>query len=360
MSRCFLLSFVLVTLLVAWVFPASAVGQGQISPNPNPQGNTIELGSGSNWYNDVQFSNYGDLENSGTLLNSRMLVTYGGLTNHGMFENGDEIFNYGGMLNSGTFANVAKGKLTNIGTLTHNGMLINTGEMTNTGAVTSNGTLTNEFGGTLTNSGTFNNDGTVTNNGTLMTSGTFNNNGTLNGDGIVSGLFTDLGILAPGNSAGVLTFSGNLIKTGGSLEIELGGIFDGGGDKSLTEFDWLDVSGVFNIAGTLDVQLINDFQLDELYTFEIINLDGKLTGQFDGLGEGDVVGNFGGVDLFITYAGGDGNDVVLFNNLVSIPEPGAVGLLILGLGWFASRRRQRTMTQGNDHIRERSHNGTIT
>ena len=345
MSRCNPLPITFFMLLVEWVLPSFAVGQGQISPNPNPQGNTIELGGGATWFNDVLFSNYGDLENFGTLLNSRMLVTYGGLTNQGIFENGDEIFNYGGMLNSGTFENVAKGKLTNIGTLTQNGMLINTGEMTNTGAVTSNGTLTNAFGGTLTNSGTFTNDGTVTNNGTLMTSGTFTNNGTLNGDGIVSGLFTDLGILAPGNSAGVLTFAGNLVKTGGSLEIELGGIFDGGGDKSLTEFDWLDVSGVFNIAGTLDVQLINDFQLqlDELYTFEIVNLDGKLNGQFDGLGEGDVVGNFGGVDLLITYAGGDGNDIVLFNNSTSIPEPAAVGLLMLGMGWCGTRRRPRMM-----------------
>ena len=281
MSRCYLLPIAIVALMVAWMFPSSAVGQGQISPNPNPQGNTIMLDNGSNWFNDLQFSNYGDLENSGTLINSRMLSSYGGLINNGMFENGDEIFNYGGMLNSGTFENVGKGKLTNIGTLTHDGMLINTSEMTNTGAVTSNGTLTNAIGGKLTNSGTFTNDGTVTNHGTLMTSGTFTNNGTLNGDGIVSGLFTDLGILAPGNSAGVLTFSGNLIKTGGSLEIELGGIFDGGGDKSLTEFDWLDVSGVFNIAGTLDIQLINGFQLDDLYTFKIINFEGKRTGQFE-------------------------------------------------------------------------------
>lgn len=156
---------------------------------------------------------------------------------------------------------------------------------------------------------------------------------------IVSGLFTDEGILAPGDSLGVLTFSGNLFKTAGSLEIELGGIFNGGGDKSLTEFDWMDVEGVFNIAGTLDVTLVNGSQIDDQYAFEIVNLEGTLTGQFDGLGEGASVGNFGGVDLFITYFGGDGNDVVLFTNSSSIPEPNFFGLLMLGMGWFTARRR---------------------
>ena len=145
----------------------------------------------------------------------------------------------------------------------------------------------------------------------------------------------------------MLAVTESLIKTGGKLEIELGGTFDGGGDNSLTEFDWLDIDGDLELAGVLDVQLINDFLLDDLFTFEIINLgvDSTLTGQFDGLSEGGLVGNFGGADLFITYAGGDGNDIVLYNNSTSIPEPISTSLLIFGLGGFVARRRSRICLQ---------------
>ena len=37
--------------------------------------------------------------------------------------------------------------------------------------------------------------------------------------------------------------------------------------------------------------------------------------RFDGFLEGALVGSFGGTNLFITYTGGDGNDVTLFTQL---------------------------------------------
>ena len=37
-----------------------------------------------------------------------------------------------------------------------------------------------------------------------------------------------------------------------------------------------------------------------------------VSGAFTGLGEGDLVGTFGDMELFITYAAGDGNDIALF------------------------------------------------
>jgi len=52
-------------------------------------------------------------------------------------------------------------------------------------------------------------------------------------------------------------------------------------------------------------------------SFNLLRVEGTLTGEYDGLGEGDLVGSFGGENLFITYAGGDGNDVALF----TVPEP---------------------------------------
>ena len=78
-------------------------------------------------------------------------------------------------------------------------------------------------------------------------------------------------------------------------------------------------------------------ELTEEMSFNILRVGGTLTGQYDGLDEGSRVDNFSGQDLFITYAGGDGNDVTLF----TVPEPTTVLIwsMLAGLG-FAVRRLQ--------------------
>ena len=203
------------------------------------------------------------------------------------------------------------------------------------------GELTNY--GELTNTGTLTNAGTLTNDGILNTSsGTFINNGTINGGGTILGHINDSGTLSPGTlspgtSADIVTIDGNWIKTGGSKEVDLGGLFSGGSDKSRTEFDWVDVTGNVELAGLLDVQLIDGFNLFRGMSFDILRVGGTLTGQYDGLGEGALVGNFGGEDLFITYTAGDGNDVSLYTN--PVPEPTTLLLALFGLALLPHRRR---------------------
>jgi hypothetical protein len=77
----------------------------------------------------------------------------------------------------------------------------------------------------------------------------------------------------------------------------------------------------------LDVYLIDNFQLLAGMSFDILKVGGTLTGQYDGLGEGSLVGNYSGTDLHITYLGGDGNDVTLY----TIPEPTTLLLALLAL-----------------------------
>ena len=78
-----------------------------------------------------------------------------------------------------------------------------------------------------------------------------------------------------------MTIDGDYFKRAGSKHIELGGLFDGDGDKSLTEFDWIGVTGNVELAGLLDVQLIEGFELHPGMSFEFLLVGGTLTGQYD-------------------------------------------------------------------------------
>jgi hypothetical protein len=100
--------------------------------------------------------------------------------------------------------------------------------------------------------------------------------------------------------------SGNLSLTAGdSLAIRIGGTSPG-------QFDTLSIGGNATLAGALNVSLQGGFTLSFDDTFEIVDIIGSTSGMFEGLGETALVGNYGGTDLFITYTGGDGNDVDLF------------------------------------------------
>jgi probable HAF family extracellular repeat protein len=141
-----------------------------------------------------------------------------------------------------------------------------------------------------------------------------------------------LGDLRPGNSPASVLMDGNLyFGSGTDSYFELGGL-------DIGQFDQILVTGELGLAGELSVSLIDGFQLSYNQEFLIANVGHSLVGQFTGLGEGSRVGTFNGIDLFISYAGGNGNDVLLFS---AIPEPGCAGLLlILGSGIALSRNRR--------------------
>jgi hypothetical protein len=126
---------------------------------------------------------------------------------------------------------------------------------------------------------------------------------------------------------------GNLCLGGGTdTFIDLAGL-------GLGEFDQMVVTGDLNLAGDLFVDLIDGFELSFNDEFLIADVGGSLLGQFNGLGEGDLVGNFGGFDLFISYTAGNGNDISL---ATAVPEPGMAGILALaGIGCLIFRRRSR-------------------
>ena len=118
---------------------------------------------------------------------------------------------------------------------------------------------------------------------------------------------------SPGDSPASVTIEGNLVYGSGStLTIELGGLLEG-------EFDQLEILGNATLNGELVVELLDEFTPSIGDQFEILDVDGTLSGQFTGLSEGSLVDTIDTVDLFISYLGGDGNDVVLFADTAGLP-----------------------------------------
>ena len=62
-----------------------------------------------------------------------------------------------------------------------------------------------------------------------------------------------------------------------------------GAFKPLTEFDWLDVTGNVELAGAIDVYLIDSFELLAGMSFDILKVGGTFTGQYDGLPFGRAI-----------------------------------------------------------------------
>ena len=125
--------------------------------------------------------------------------------------------------------------------------------------------------------------------------------GTFAAETVQFDLVNDGGTIAPGSSPGITEVAGNLTINAGTLAIEL----------AAETHDQLIVTGDAQLGGTLALSLLDGLTLDAGFAAEIVDVAGALSEQFDGLGEGSLVGNFG-ENLYITYAGGDGNDVVLF------------------------------------------------
>ena len=171
--------------------------------------------------------------------------------------------------------------------------------------LTANNTYT---GGTTIDGGTLlanNTTGSATGSGSVAV----NTGGTLGGTGSVAGIVTvnSGGTLAPGVSPGTLTVEDIVFNAGSTFAVELAG--DGG--VAGVDFDQLVVNNGATLGGTLDLSLVNPFTLSPGLSFEILDVGGSLAGTFSGLSQGALVGNFGGTDLFINYAAGDGNDISL-------------------------------------------------
>ncbi len=167
--------------------------------------------------------------------------------------------------------------------------------------------------------------------------GALSGNGQINSIGVVA----NAGTVAPGDSPGKLTIIGDYSQSaGGILDAEIAGLVAG------TEYDWLDISGVASLGGTLKVSLFDTggglFAPSLGNTFDILSAT-DITGIFDTL----ILAPLGsGLNWDVNYILDPSNtDYVRLSVVSAVSVPPAVWLFGSGLlGLVGVARRTRGVT----------------
>jgi len=124
-------------------------------------------------------------------------------------------------------------------------------------------------------------------------------------------VFTNNGIVAPGNSAGLLTYIGNYNpSTTGVLDIEFEGLNPG------SEYDQLGISGNAFLNGTLNISLINGYVPAVGDSFIVLTTTGSVTDSFETVNVTQ--------GLFVDVHNNSNNVVVVIDSvgtIVSVNDP---------------------------------------
>ncbi|MFZ5779655.1 MAG: autotransporter outer membrane beta-barrel domain-containing protein [Pseudomonadota bacterium] len=149
------------------------------------------------------------------------------------------------------------------------------GSMSGTGSVIVQGGGLIALPGNYTyTGGTIVNGSGLSVNGTLASGVTLNGNSVLRGAGTIAGLVVNASNVAPGNSIGTLSVTGNMVQNGGIYRVEV---------ASAGQSDRISVGGTATInGGTVQV-----FSTPGSYatstTYTILNATGGVTGRYTGL-----------------------------------------------------------------------------
>ena len=216
----------------------------------------------------------------------------------------------GGILTLGAISATAKAlTVTGTGNTTVGGVIaLTTGALTKTGTGSLTLAAANTYSGTTTvSAGTLSVDGSTAAGATSVAVGA-----TLRGSGTVAGTVSVSGTLMPGESPGQLVSGAVTFVSGAAFAIEIGGTSPG------TGYDQEQVaSGATTINSSVNLSLLDlgGFMPTVGQTYVILSKTaaGAIGGTFNGLAQGATIANFLGSSLHaqISYAGGDGNDVVL-------------------------------------------------
>ena len=199
-----------------------------------------------------------------------------------------------------------------------NGNILLPGTVSNSGAgtfsltpITSGAGLTT-ISGANTNTTTNVTTGIVKiNNSTASTTNFAVSGGTLKGTGSIGNLTgTGTGIIAPGNSPGLVTTTNLSLSSGNTLQIEINNVSP---PVAGTDYDQIVVSSGGTVAlGSATLSLSTTFTGSVGTVFTIIDNQGSssISTTFNGLAEGAII-TANGKDYQISYVGGTGNDITL-------------------------------------------------
>ena len=151
---------------------------------------------------------------------------------------------------------------------------------------------------------------------TILNSGSICGNGTYSVTGVENN-----GTVCPGNSAGTLVIDGDYTQTSvGKLLMEIAGPDPG-------QFDVLHVTGASVLDGTMEVQMLGNFLPAAGQTFDLLQLDGSVSGEFSEITFPDLKPDFefsaeqvGGVFKITAL-----NDGLAANALLNISTRAQVG-----------------------------------
>lgn len=262
--------------------------------------------------------------------------------------NANDRLTFSGAMTGGTVANtVTKGGL---GTVVFSGPAKTYGNST----TVANGTLHLASGSGYSGNGnvTVNSGANLRVDGTLGGTGTFTLNGRLSGTGTVNRSFTigNGAQIAPGNSVGTLSTSGETWAGGGDYLWEVQSTSAGEG----TGWDFLNITGALSITAsagnefTIDLGSLttlgadgelNGFDQSEDYSWRIATASGGITGFDSGkflIDTADFLNDHSGL-FEITQTGNH-----LYLTYTAIPEPSVPLLVLAGAAALYFKRRRQT------------------
>jgi hypothetical protein len=166
--------------------------------------------------------------------------------------------------------------------------------------------------------------------------------GSLVGSGTINGNVINNAIISPGASAGMLGVNGNIsLLNSSKLVMEIGGVTQG------IQYDYVAVSGMVGLDGTLELHMLNGFQLklEPGQIFTLLTSNSLLEGVFDNIANGARLTTSDGLASFqVNYGAGSkyGANNLVLSDPRAVPEPASVLLFVggaLAFTLFRARRR---------------------
>jgi autotransporter-associated beta strand protein len=224
---------------------------------------------------------------------------------------------------------------------TYSGNINGSGSFTKSGT----GTLTLTGNNTYTGATTVSTGKLVINGNVSASSTSVSSGATLGGIGTVGPLTIQSGgIVAPGNSPGILTVNGNYTQAG-QYTAEIAGTTAGSGYDQINVLGTVDISG-----GSLVTAFSGSYAKNDLLFILLNDGTDAINGTFAGYAQGATVASYGYMDWQISYTANSatnqftgGNDIAL----MAIPEPSSCTVAGIGLAMLLGRRSRSRKNDNN-------------